>query len=66
MICLFVEFFFFISRWQWVHVGKCLVKFNKSLKAAGMSANNVRKLNIWPRTEASRATLNVYNFFKIF
>ena len=42
------------------------MKFNKSLKAAGMSANNVRKLNIWPRTEASRATLNVYSFFKIF
>ena len=61
-----LKFFFFISRWQWVHVGKCLVKFNKSLKAAGMSANNVRKLNIWPRTEASRATLNAYYFFKIF
>lgn len=42
------------------------MKFNKSLKAAGMSANNVRKLNIWPRTEASRAILNVYNFLKIF
>ena len=42
------------------------MKFNKSLKAAGMSANNVRKLNILPRTEASKANLNVYYFFEIF
>lgn len=65
MICLFVEVFFYKPA----AVGtcwKCLVKFNKSLKAAGMSANNVRKLNIGPRTEASRATLNAYYFFLIF
>ena len=30
---------------------------NKPLQAAGMSADNVRKMNIWPRSEASRANV---------
>ena len=39
---------------------------NKSLQAAGMSADNVRgweivrKMNIWPRSEASRANVKFW------
>ena len=54
MNCLFAEVFF-MCQWHWAHVGKYVVKVNKPLEAAGMSADNVRKLNIWPKSKASKA-----------
>ena len=30
---------------------------HKPLPAAGISADNVRKMNIWPRSEASKANV---------
>ena len=44
-----------MCQWHWAHVGKYVVKVNKPLEAAGMSADNVRKLNIRPKSEASKA-----------